>query len=236
MQSIYLIWYKDMKGKQNLVHILTDGIEAAQYCNSKPNYSWEEWIKNEEGNRFRPQLTPTPHWIDDNGTCTCSSCRPDLYKETVKVYPAPGLYKTGEAIKLERRDNIMETINKVDRGTAESLYKDGLANHMEPVSSPATSCKLSITALPQIGVVLGAEAMRDGDSKHGPYNWHYAPISARLLIDGTLRHLFAWMRGEEKASDSGVHHLGHCIARLSILLDAQANGTLIDDRPVKKVK
>jgi hypothetical protein len=43
--------------------------------------------------------------------------------------------------------------------------------------------------------------------------------------------LFAWFDGEEVASDSGVHHLGHAMACLAILLDAQETGNLVDDRP-----
>ncbi len=40
------------------------------------------------------------------------------------------------------------------------------------------------------------------------------------------------LEGQEKADDSGCHHLGHARACLGILLDAQATGNLIDDRPV----
>jgi hypothetical protein len=49
-----------------------------------------------------------------------------------------------------------------------------------------------------------------------------------------FRHIFDWFEGQERASDSKVHHLGHVIACATILLDAQANGNLIDDRPYKR--
>jgi hypothetical protein len=52
-----------------------------------------------------------------------------------------------------------------------------------------------------------------------------------VYIDAALRHIHKWQHGQEIDSDSGIHHLGHAIACLNIVLDAQAFGNLIDDRP-----
>jgi hypothetical protein len=73
-------------------------------------------------------------------------------------------------------------------------------------------------------------AMLDGDLKYGFRNWRQKNVVARIYIDAALRHLQSWAEGEEVAEDSGVHHLGHARACLGILLDAQENGNLIDDR------
>jgi hypothetical protein len=73
-------------------------------------------------------------------------------------------------------------------------------------------------------------AMLDGDLKYGFRNWRQKDVVARIYIDAALRHLQSWAEGEEVAEDSGVHHLGHARACLGILLDAQENGNLIDDR------
>jgi len=73
-------------------------------------------------------------------------------------------------------------------------------------------------------------AMLDGDLKYGFRNWREKHVVARIYIDAALRHISAWSEKEEKAKDSGVHHLAHARACLGILLDAQANGNLIDDR------
>jgi hypothetical protein len=54
-----------------------------------------------------------------------------------------------------------------------------------------------------------------------------------VYVDAALRHLNAWFDGEQEASDSGVHHLGHARACMAILLDAEATGNLIDDRPAE---
>lgn len=94
--------------------------------------------------------------------------------------------------------------------------------------------KVSITRFPVIGTIQGAMAMMDGAEKYGPYNWRAKDIVAHIYVDALMRHVMDWFEGQEIADDSKVHHLGHAIACAAILLDAQANGNLIDDRPIKR--
>ena len=110
-----------------------------------------------------------------------------------------------------------------------------------PVESKATSenpkdilgvKKVSLTKLPFVAVLHGAHAMMNGASKYGAYNWRAKDVKASIYVDAAIRHLGDWFEGQETASDSGVHHLGHAIACCAILLDAQENGNLIDDRPI----
>ena len=96
--------------------------------------------------------------------------------------------------------------------------------------------KVSITKLPPIAILHGAAAMVNGADKYGPYNWREKNVIAHIYVDACMRHLMSWWEGEETADDSGVTHLGHAIACCGILLDAQANGNLIDDRPSKPEK
>lgn len=91
--------------------------------------------------------------------------------------------------------------------------------------------KVSFTKFPQIALLHGVHAMMDGARKYGPYNWREKAISASIYIDACIRHLNAWYDGEENAEDSGVHHLGHAMACIAILLDALETGNVIDDRP-----
>jgi hypothetical protein len=94
--------------------------------------------------------------------------------------------------------------------------------------------KVSITKFPAIGTVMGAMAMMDGASKYGPFNWRGNSVIASIYIDALMRHAMAWFEGQETASDSKVHHLGHAIACAAIILDAQATGNLVDDRPYNR--
>lgn len=92
--------------------------------------------------------------------------------------------------------------------------------------------KVSITKFPMVALIQGARAMMNGSFKYGPYNWRGNPVIASIYIDATFRHIAAWFdEKEEFASDSKVHHLAHALASLAILLDAQATGNLVDDRP-----
>jgi hypothetical protein len=88
------------------------------------------------------------------------------------------------------------------------------------------------TAIPSAAIIHEALAMMNGSEKYGPYNWREKTVSARVYLAAANRHILAWLDGEEVASDSGIHHLGHARASLGILLDAQATGNLVDDRPV----
>jgi dATP/dGTP diphosphohydrolase len=106
--------------------------------------------------------------------------------------------------------------------------KDGLIiNPKDKIGST----KVSLTKLPAIATAWGAMAMMDGASKYGPYNFRDIPVQASIYVDAARRHLDLWFEGQEYASDSQVHHLGHALACCAILLDCQAQQTLIDDRP-----
>lgn len=75
-------------------------------------------------------------------------------------------------------------------------------------------------------------AMGNGAVKYGAYNWRGKKVKGSIYIAAAERHMKAWYDSrEEVASDSGVHHLGHAMACLAIILDAQATGNLVDDRP-----
>jgi len=91
--------------------------------------------------------------------------------------------------------------------------------------------KPNLFLVPAIATLHMADAMGDGAVKYGPYNWRENSVAASIYIAAAKRHMDAWVEGERVADDSGVHHLGHAAACLGILLDAEACGNLIDDRP-----
>lgn len=85
--------------------------------------------------------------------------------------------------------------------------------------------------IPGGGLIHTAMAFKDGAKKYEPYNWRDKDVRATVYIDAALRHLHAYLDGEDLAQDSGVHHLGHAAACLFIILDAAGTGNLLDDRP-----
>ena len=83
---------------------------------------------------------------------------------------------------------------------------------------------------PSVKIAL-SEALADGATKYGAYNWRDEPISVSTYKGGLERHMDAYWDGEEFAEDSGVHHLYHALANIALMIDARSVGTLVDDRP-----
>ena len=92
------------------------------------------------------------------------------------------------------------------------------------------SNKVPMHEMPPVADAHISCAFYDGDLKYGFRNWRTLEIDAATYIAAALRHIHAWAECEEVAPDSGVHHLGHAGACIALLLDAQANGRLIDNR------
>lgn len=85
--------------------------------------------------------------------------------------------------------------------------------------------------IPPAAEVLEAVVMGLGARKYGPFNWRTAKVRATVYIAAAKRHLAQWLDGESHDAESGVSHLAHARACLGILLDAQATGNMVDDRP-----
>lgn len=80
-----------------------------------------------------------------------------------------------------------------------------------------------------------ARAFDDGARKYGAFNWRGNPVLASVYFDAAQRHLSCWMHGNDRASDSGIHHLDHAMACLLIIRDAMQQGSLKDDRPQRNI-
>ena len=80
-------------------------------------------------------------------------------------------------------------------------------------------------------LLLGA-AMTEGH-KYGRHNYRVSGVRAGVYYDAIWRHLLAWWEGEDIDPDSGLPHTAKAMACLAILVDAEMNGKLNDDRPPK---
>lgn len=92
------------------------------------------------------------------------------------------------------------------------------------------SDKLPLHLWPPIATALGSLALLDGALRYGRSNYRAAGARATIYADAAQRHMDAWMEGENLDPQSGVSHLGHALACLAILVDAEAAGVLTDDR------
>jgi hypothetical protein len=103
-----------------------------------------------------------------------------------------------------------------------------------PDANPKTRfgmAKPPMALIPSTALVHTAMAFGDGAAKYGPANWRKDPVSSSTYLNAALRHIHEWIDGEENDPVSLVHHLGHAMGCLAILIDAQACGSLLDDRP-----
>jgi dTDP-D-glucose 4,6-dehydratase len=91
--------------------------------------------------------------------------------------------------------------------------------------------KPPLCLVPSTAVIHAAMAFKDGAKRYGPYDWREKTVSAMVYLHAAERHQKLYLDGEDIDPISGVHHLGHAIACLSIILDAAEVGNLIDDRP-----
>lgn len=104
-----------------------------------------------------------------------------------------------------------------------------------PATNPKTlhgATKPDLTLIPPVAIAHMAMAMEHGAEKYGAYNWRSNQVEARTYVAAALRHLCDWLDGQEVAIDSGVNNLAAAMANCAIVLDAQAQGNLIDNRPI----
>ena len=91
--------------------------------------------------------------------------------------------------------------------------------------------KPSMGLIPKAALDAAAAAHQFGADKYGPWNWRETPISAMVYVNAMMRHIQEWKEVEDNDPETTKSHLGNVIACCGILLDAQENGCLIDDRP-----
>lgn len=83
---------------------------------------------------------------------------------------------------------------------------------------------LPLRAIEQIGLV-----MTYGAEKYSANNWRKGFKWTRL-VSASMRHLFAWCRGEDLDPESGISHIAHSATNLLFLLEMIITSTGEDDR------
>lgn len=107
------------------------------------------------------------------------------------------------------------------------------ANDLKPTNpkDSIADSKLPLWLLSPIAKAHWALAQAVGMVKYGAWNWRVAGVRTSVYASGIQRHFDRFMSGEDYDPVDGQHHLGAIMAGCGIILDAQAAGTLTDDRP-----
>jgi hypothetical protein len=76
------------------------------------------------------------------------------------------------------------------------------------------------------------KVMEYGSRKYGEHNWskHADRWAWTQLIASALRHIYAWMSGQNNDKESGLPHLAHALANIAMLLDLTILRKGNDDR------
>ena len=86
----------------------------------------------------------------------------------------------------------------------------------------------SLLPVPALAEV--ARTYNYGAQKYAPDNWRRGyPYSWSL--DALLRHVLAFLDGEDRDPESGCHHLAHAVFHCLTLMTFQFEGMGTDDRP-----
>lgn len=95
------------------------------------------------------------------------------------------------------------------------------------------SDKVPLHLWPETASIVGSMCMLYGALVYGRSNFRAVGVKSSIYYDACRRHMIKWMEGEDTDADSGLPHLGHALACIAILIDAQAAGKMNDDRMAK---
>ncbi len=103
-------------------------------------------------------------------------------------------------------------------------YADGNPKTQFGITKPR---KTYVPTIPQLEYGM---AHLQGALKYGNFNWRDDPVTMSTYLDAAVSHIDLFKEGQDRASDTDIHHLGHAMTCLSIIIDAQHYGSMIDDR------
>lgn len=95
--------------------------------------------------------------------------------------------------------------------------------------------KAAVHTVPPALILGAAKGNKEGADKYGAFNWRNTKVQSMTYAGAIMRHLLAYIDGEDvdPESKTGKLHLEGIAASVGILLDAHYGGFMIDNRPPK---
>lgn len=81
--------------------------------------------------------------------------------------------------------------------------------------------KSRVDLLPPNALLKVGQVLAYGAQKYAPENWRRVEGWRWRYTAAALRHLFAWMRGEQMDQESNLPHLAHAACCVLFLLDLE---------------
>lgn len=95
--------------------------------------------------------------------------------------------------------------------------------------------KPKMELLSPIALTEIAKVLTFGSIKYQAHNWRKG-ISWSRVLGAALRHLMAFINGEDKDPESGLSHLAHASCCLMFLLEYEVRHKELDDRYKSEVE
>lgn len=93
------------------------------------------------------------------------------------------------------------------------------------------SGKPCLALLPPYPLVEVTKVLEFGARKYSSHNWRRGKgLAASRNLSSALRHLFAWMEGEDRDQESGLNTLAHAACRIMFLMQTLKDHPESDDR------
>ncbi len=96
--------------------------------------------------------------------------------------------------------------------------------------------KPPLAMIPTAGIREVAKVQEFGFQKYKDFHNFRRGMEASRNASCAIRHIYAYMDGEDVDKESGLSHLGHAACRLMFLLQNIHDQTVIDDRFSQKPK
>ncbi len=90
--------------------------------------------------------------------------------------------------------------------------------------------KPPLANLPPAGIRAVANVQAYGHKKYRNFNNYRKGMEVSRNLSCAMRHIMAFMDGENMDPESHESHLAHAACRLMFVLQNQHDGTMIDDR------
>lgn len=193
---------------------------------------------------------PPPGWAivpADDRRLACLPCKPMFYSGQTKGWYFSHKGKYGKV----RGSNVTYAL-PIDLPVSQQAESVAEADKLAVGGSPAPvtpgldpkgeagKAKAPLYLLPPEALRQASWAHSLGAKKYGPANWRSNKVKASTYISAMMRHLAAYLDGEDHDAETSAHagqpvsHLANVIASANILIDAKKNGTLEDDRPPRR--
>lgn len=105
----------------------------------------------------------------------------------------------------------------------------------EPTGIKHDQEKPDMSLLSSTALVKIAQVMTFGKKKYSAHNWRGGFVWSRVL-SAAMRHLVAYIGGEDKDPETGLSHLAHCGCCIQFLLEFEETHKELDDRYKSEAK